>query len=69
MQEDELREAVVLVFANKQDLINAVPAAEVAQELDLMRLKDRPWQVLPCSAKTGDGLNGGFEWLMKYLKK
>jgi len=69
LDEEKLAGVPLLVFANKQDLINAVPAAEVAQELDLMRLKDRPWQVLPCSAKTGDGLNGGFEWLMKYLKK
>ena len=32
LSEDELREAVVLVFANKQDLPNAMPAAEVTDK-------------------------------------
>ena len=30
LNEDELRDAVVLVFANKQDLPQAMPAAEVS---------------------------------------
>merc|ERR1719476_893193 len=31
LQEDEMRDAVVLVFANKQDLPNAMTAAEVTE--------------------------------------
>ena len=41
LAEDELREAVVLVFANKQDLLGAMSAAEVMKELELTSLKDR----------------------------
>merc|ERR1719240_2603958 len=33
LNEDEMREAVVLVFANKQDLPNAMSAAEVVDKL------------------------------------
>ena len=33
LNEDELREAIVLVFANKQDLPNAMSAAEVTEKL------------------------------------
>merc|ERR1712113_757122 len=33
LNEDEMRDAVLLVFANKQDLPNAMPAAEVTEKL------------------------------------
>ena len=35
LNEDELRDAVLLVFANKQDLPNAMKPAEVTQKLEL----------------------------------
>lgn len=41
LQEDELREAVVLVFANKQDLPNAMTAAELTDKLHLNQLHNR----------------------------
>jgi hypothetical protein len=41
LSEDELREAVVLVFANKQDLPKAMPVAEVTEKLGLHRLSAR----------------------------
>ena len=41
LQEEELREAVVLVFANKQDLPNAMNAAELTEKLRLNSLRNR----------------------------
>merc|ERR1712230_320715 len=35
LNEDEMRDAVLLVFANKQDLPNAMTAAEVTEKLGL----------------------------------
>merc|ERR1719476_705205 len=35
LNEDEMRDAALLVFAKKQDLPNAMPAAEVSEKLDL----------------------------------
>ncbi|GBE59229.1 ADP-ribosylation factor [Babesia ovata] len=35
MNEDELREAFLLIYANKQDLPNAIPATELSNELGL----------------------------------
>merc|ERR1712204_21195 len=35
LDEDEMRDAVLLVFANKQDLPNAMTAAEVTEKLGL----------------------------------
>jgi hypothetical protein len=41
LQEDELRDAVLLVFANKQDLPNAMSAAELTDKLGLNQLRNR----------------------------
>ncbi|MFQ6650868.1 hypothetical protein Gotur_022997 [Gossypium turneri] len=40
---DELRDAVLLVFANKQDLPNAMNAAEITDKLGLHSLRQRHW--------------------------
>ena len=58
----------LLVLANKQDLINALPANEVADGLNLFNIRDRAWQIQPCSAKTGDGLKDGMQWLVQQVK-
>ena len=53
----------MLIYANKQDLINAAPASEVAQGLDLNGIRDRSWQIQPCSAATGEGVKVSvWEW-------
>merc|ERR1711865_155462 len=56
LSEDKLALVPLLVFANKQDLINAVPPEEIAELLALDTEKNRPWHIEPCSAKTGIGL-------------
>lgn len=30
-------------------------------------IKDRAWQIQACSAKTGDGLKEGMEWVVAQL--
>ena len=41
LNEDAMRDAVVLVFSNKQDLPNAVPAPEIFEKLSLGDLRSR----------------------------
>lgn len=41
LQEDELRDAVLLVFANKQDMPNAMPVSELTDKLGLQHLRSR----------------------------
>ncbi len=41
LQEDELRDAVLLVFANKQDLPNAMAPTEITDKLGLQQLRNR----------------------------
>lgn len=47
LNEDELRDALLLVFANKQDLPNAMNAAEITDKLGLHSLRQRQWLVTP----------------------
>jgi len=69
LNEDELRDALLLVFANKQDLPNAMPAAEITDKLGLHSLRQRAWYIQSTCATSGDGLYEGLEWLSTNLKK
>jgi len=46
LQEDELRDATLLVFANKQDLPNAMTASELTDKLGLQNLRNRRVRLL-----------------------
>ncbi|KAM9824285.1 ADP-ribosylation factor 4 [Neosynchiropus ocellatus] len=69
LQEDELREAVLLVFANKQDLPNAMAVSELTEKLGLLSLRGRTWQVQATCATQGNGLYEGLDWLSCELAK
>ncbi|KAM9376872.1 ADP-ribosylation factor 4-like [Pholidichthys leucotaenia] len=69
LSEDELKEAVVLVFANKQDLPNALPMGELTTKLSLQTLTSRPWKIQATCALQGDGLYEGLDWLSDELSK
>merc|ERR1712008_442406 len=56
LNEDEMRDVVLLVFANKQDLPNAMTAAEVAEKLGLHNMRNRQWFIQSTCATTGNGL-------------
>lgn len=68
LDEELLAGIPLLVFANKQDLLNAMTAGELMKELELTNDKSRWTHVQACSAKTGDGLNEGLEQLLKQVK-
>merc|ERR1719223_1719901 len=67
LSEDEMRDAVVLVFANKQDLPNSMPAAAVIEKLGLQSMQKRQWFVQSACATTGDGLYEGMDWMSRTL--
>lgn len=67
--EDELNDALILVFANKQDLPGAMNAAEITDKLGLHNLRQRSWYIQSTCATTGEGLYEGLEWLSTSLKK
>jgi small GTP-binding protein len=67
MEEEELRDAVLLVYANKQDMPEARSVQEVADALDLTSISKRVWYIQACSASTGDGIRDGLDWLAEKL--
>mmetsp|Transcript_861 Transcript_861/g.2320 ORF Transcript_861/g.2320 Transcript_861/m.2320 type:complete len:187 (+) Transcript_861:40-600(+) len=69
LDEDALDGAVVLLFANKQDLITAMPSEELQTQLNLTSQRGRAIILQPCSAKTGDGLSAGLEQLLAKIKE
>jgi ADP-ribosylation factor protein 1 len=69
LQEDEMRDAILLVFANKQDLPNAMSAAEITEKLQLNTLRNRQWYIQSTCATSGDGLFEGFDWLTAAVGK
>lgn len=64
LNEDELRDAALLVFANKQDQPGAKGAGEISEALKLGELRDRNWSIVACSAIDGKGINEGMDWLV-----
>ncbi|KAF8270906.1 Tubulin/FtsZ, GTPase domain-containing protein [Lactarius quietus] len=69
LNEDELRDALLLVFANKQDLPNAMNASEITDKLGLQGLRNRTWYIQAACATSGDGLYEGLEWLSVNIKR
>lgn len=65
--EDELRDAVLLVFANKQDLPNAMSATDITEKLQLSGIRNRNWFIQSTCATSGDGLYEGLDWLSRTL--
>mmetsp|Transcript_7445 Transcript_7445/g.19373 ORF Transcript_7445/g.19373 Transcript_7445/m.19373 type:complete len:215 (+) Transcript_7445:59-703(+) len=55
-----------LVLANKQDVDGAATVAELCDHLELFRLHQRS-HVQACSAKRGEGLFEGLDWLSSVL--
>jgi ADP-ribosylation factor-like protein 3 len=64
---DNLKNVPVLILANKQDLSNALSAADISDKLSLSSIRDRKWQIQACSAKTGEGLHEGMEWAVRAI--
>ncbi|KAL4004643.1 nicotinic acetylcholine receptor alpha-9 [Sarotherodon galilaeus] len=68
LEEEKLATVPLLVFANKQDLMTAAPASELAESLRLHTIRDRMWQVQACSALTAEGIQDGMTWVCRNIK-
>eukprot|EP00817_Percolomonadidae_sp_ATCC50343_P006287 CAMPEP_0117432798 /NCGR_PEP_ID=MMETSP0758-20121206/12232_1 /TAXON_ID=63605 /ORGANISM="Percolomonas cosmopolitus, Strain AE-1 (ATCC 50343)" /LENGTH=161 /DNA_ID=CAMNT_0005222967 /DNA_START=72 /DNA_END=557 /DNA_ORIENTATION=+ len=62
-----LEKATLLVYANKQDLPNAMSANDIVKGLGLGKYKHRDWFVQPCIAPSGSGVFDGLDWLGDHL--
>jgi len=66
LEDEELRDAKLLVLANKMDL-SRLSVSEIMSRLGLDKLK-REWKIQGACAMTGEGIFEGFDWLSKVLK-
>ena len=62
-----LKNAAILIFANKQDLKDARNVSKLIQDYELDSIKDHIWHIEPCSAIKGEGLINGIKWLSDQL--
>ena len=69
LADDELRNAALLVFANKQDLPGAMSINKMTERLGLNTIRQRNWFIQSCDALKGDGLYEGLDWLSATLSK
>lgn len=67
LREDELRNVPVLIFANKQDLPNALSPQQVSERLEVTKLEKSGHEtyVQSSCAVNKEGLLEGFQWLTK----
>eukprot|EP00475_Leptophrys_vorax_P016868 TRINITY_DN2336_c0_g1_i1.p1 TRINITY_DN2336_c0_g1~~TRINITY_DN2336_c0_g1_i1.p1 ORF type:complete len:182 (+),score=41.85 TRINITY_DN2336_c0_g1_i1:77-622(+) len=69
LEEEELKESSLLVFANKQDLPGALSEAEISEAMGLSSIKDHSWFLCKTSATKGEGLYEGLDWLAEQLSQ
>ena len=67
LKNEQLKEAVILIFANKQDLPGAKSVDDIIKIYELADIRDHIWHIQPCSAQTGEGLITGIKWLSDQL--
>lgn len=71
LQVEELQDAALLIFANKQDIPTAMIAPEIADQLRLNPsnpgLKRRDWHIQTAIGTTGAGLYEGLDWLERTI--
>jgi ADP-ribosylation factor-like protein 1 len=68
LEEEELKDALLLVYANKQDLPGALSDSQIAEGLGLHDIRNRDWAIFKASAIKGEGLFEGLDWLSNALK-
>ena len=65
--EEELKDAALLVMANKQDMPDALSPNDILKKFEFANLKGRKCRVQGTSAKTGEGIEEGLTWLNEVL--
>ena len=68
IDDDEVLNVPVLIFANKQDIEGSASTSLVAEKLCLSKIKDRPCAVQGSCAISGDGIHEGLNQLAKMMK-
>ena len=68
LEDERLKDAALLVFANKQDIPGALNTSELTNKLELDKYRNRQWFIQSICALTGEGLVDGLEWMANALQ-
>uniref|UniRef100_A0A1I8PPB7 ADP-ribosylation factor-like protein 6 n=1 Tax=Stomoxys calcitrans TaxID=35570 RepID=A0A1I8PPB7_STOCA len=61
------RQIPILFYGNKNDCENSLSSVNIAAALELTKC-DKAWHICSSSAKTGDGLEEGIQWLIQQVR-
>jgi small GTP-binding protein len=64
---EEIKNCVFLVLANKQDLEGSLGTEEIIKIFNLQDITQNTWSIYGISVKTGHGVNDAFDWLIDQL--
>jgi len=64
LEEKRLKDALILIYANKQDLPSALPLDQLRERIHRL-CTGRTWTLIGCSAHTGQGLQEGLDWMAR----
>ena len=67
LNDERLKDAAFLIFANKQDLNGAISPNELTKILEIEKIKNRKLFVQGSSAVSGQGIKEGLDWLTDTL--
>ena len=65
LKQEKLMGATLLIFCNKQDIEGSLTCDEIKKHLELDSITTRHWGIIGCSARTGDGLLEGIDWIVR----
>eukprot|EP00756_Hemistasia_phaeocysticola_P062024 Hpha_TRINITY_DN5448_c0_g1::TRINITY_DN5448_c0_g1_i2::g.192487::m.192487 len=68
-QEEQLSNSVFVVLANKQDLPDAMSAAEVEDCVVPLQVYQRKYAIFPISGITGEGFTEFLDWLSEKMQE
>ncbi|CAF1305945.1 unnamed protein product, partial [Didymodactylos carnosus] len=67
-QHDLIKNAPLVVIANKQDHDDALKPSEIAEKLNLLSWPENSYYIIPACALTGDGLTDAFTTLAEMIR-
>ena len=65
LSDREMKDCLLLVFANKCDLQGAMSKGEIEEHLDLPSIRSHSWRIWSCSAIEGTNLFEGLDWVVE----
>jgi len=64
---DSLKNKLLLLLANKQDIQGCRTAGQICEDLNLHAIKEHEWHLQGCCALSGEGLSAGLDWLAERI--